>query len=332
MNKMRVSVLVTFYNQEKYVDKALKSILDQKTNFGIKILVGDDGSTDETCNIVEKWIDLYPNIISLYVMERTDDKHIAGFRASQNRLNLIKHVETEYFIFLDGDDFFDYDEKLQKQVEILDNDSNKDCICCGHDIDMLFPNGDRKAINSINVKEGKYSPEKYWRYYYFHTDTLLFRSSMISSIPFDLVENNFNDNLITFLAIQHGKIYYIPKSWAVYFQTGDGIWTSNKSIINVIRNMFVFDLCNQINKGMKKQTLSRFSQTWMLIYKNRKKINKDELDVFLKEAEEKNLLESYKWINYNELSILSRSFLCIKAFCICWKKLLKSVFLDYKLQ
>ena len=74
-----VSVLVTFYNQEKYVDRALKSIIDQKTDFGVKILVGDDGSSDGTCAKVNKWIDNYPRIITLYVMNREPGKQISGF-------------------------------------------------------------------------------------------------------------------------------------------------------------------------------------------------------------------------------------------------------------
>ena len=44
----RVSVLITFYNQEQYVDQALQSVIAQKTDFGVKILVGDDGSSDQT--------------------------------------------------------------------------------------------------------------------------------------------------------------------------------------------------------------------------------------------------------------------------------------------
>ena len=63
--EQRVSVLVTFYNQEKYVDLALNSIVNQKTDFGIKVLIGDDGSTDKTRDIVVKWIDRYPGMIEL---------------------------------------------------------------------------------------------------------------------------------------------------------------------------------------------------------------------------------------------------------------------------
>ena len=75
MDEITVDVLITFYNQEKYVDLALKSIVNQKTDFGIKVLIGDDGSTDKTRDLVAKWIDRYPGMIELYVTERTPEEH-----------------------------------------------------------------------------------------------------------------------------------------------------------------------------------------------------------------------------------------------------------------
>ena len=325
MAEYRVSVLVTFYNQEKYVAQALKSIIEQKTDFKVKILVGDDGSTDKTCDIVKEWIERYPERIELYVMDRKPGKYISGFRASRNRLNLLKYVKTEYFIYLDGDDYFDYDGKLQRQVEILDDIANQDCIACGHNTDMLYPDGRRVRMTSTNITEGKYTPKEYWSKMYFHTDTLLARSSVIPTIKAKILENNFNDNLITFSFIQKGKLYYIPEAWAVYVQTGDGIWTSGKIIVNHIRNMFLYDLCNQINPDMQKETAHRFSETWMSLLKNRNQINVVELELFSLEAKDKHMINSYNWIHYSELSTLDKQKMCMKAISICWKQIIRRV-------
>lgn len=318
----RVSVLVTFYNQEKYVNQALSSVINQKANFGIKVLVGDDGSTDSTRDIVRQWMQKYPGKIEMYVMERRPGNHIAGFRASQNRLNLLKHVETDYFIYLDGDDYFNYDGKLQHQVDILDATENADCIACGHNTDMLYPDGRCKPITSVELKEGKYAPKYYWRKVYFHTDTLLIRSLVIPSINTALLENNFNDNMITFSIIQNGNLYYIPESWAVYLQTGDGIWTSGKVIVNHIRNMFLYDLCNQINPDMEKETTHRFWSTWISLYRLRNKIDSSELQSFSDEAKVRNMHNSYNWIHYGELRWIQRRVMCLKTFGKCWREIL----------
>lgn len=313
MRKPKVSILVTVYNQEKYVDRALQSIFEQETEFEYNVLVGDDGSSDGTHEKVKKWMEEYPDCIELYTMERKAGKYVSGFRASRNRINLLKYVRSEYFIFLDGDDFFDCPDKLQRQVEILEMPENQDCIACGHNIDMLFYDGTRVPMVSEDVKEGKYDAKMYWDSMYFHTDTLLTRSSVISSIPIKLLENNFNDNLITYTFIQNGKLYYIPESWAVYLQTGDGIWTSGKVVVNLIRNMFLYDLCNQINPSMKKETSHRMASTWMELFKNRKKIDSSELEVLSMEARDKHMNNAYKWIHYSELSLLGKQILCAKA-------------------
>ena len=53
---MKVSFLVTYFNQQQYVEKSMKSIIDIKKEFDWEILVGDDGSTDGT-------IEKYENIL-----------------------------------------------------------------------------------------------------------------------------------------------------------------------------------------------------------------------------------------------------------------------------
>lgn len=325
MSSPKVSVLVTFYNQEKYVDKALQSIFMQKTDFDFEVLVGDDGSSDNTCAIVKKWMEKYPGRIELHVMDRGTDKYIPGFRASRNRLNLLHYVKGEYFIFLDGDDRFSFEYKLQRQVDALELPENQDCVACGHNVDMLFQDGSRKPISSIKLKEGKYEPKLYWSGIYFHTDSLLVRSWVIKTIPARLLEKNFNDNLITFSIIQNGSIYYIPESWAVYVQTGDGIWTSNNIVVNHIRNMFLYDLCNQINPDMKKETSHRLASVWMSLLKIRKQIDPLELTQYSEEAIDKNLEVSYKWIHYKEQKLKEKILLCMEAVGRSWKLMLSTI-------
>ena len=325
MDNPKVSVLITFYNQEAYAARALQSVLDQKTDFEFEVLVGDDGSTDGTQDIVRQWMENYPGRIELYIMDRAPGKHIGGFRASGNRLNLLKYVKGEYFIYLDGDDYFDYPEKLQKQVEILDAPENQDCAACGHNTVMLYPDGTRRPISPPEMKEGKYSPKDYWKDRYIHTDALLARSSVIPTIPVKLLENNFNDNLITFSIIQNGNIYYIPQSWAVYVQTEGGIWTGGQTVVKHIRNMFLYDLCNQVNPSMKKETSYRFRSAWLELFKLRKQIRPSELEAFVKEAEDKHMEESAKWLQYGELPLYEKQRLCILAFIKNWKLYIRAL-------
>lgn len=312
MSDYKISILVTFYNQEKYVDKALNSIFGQKTNFKYKVIIGDDGSSDGTISAIEKWKKKYPEI-ELLVRDRNDGCNIGGFRASRNRLSLLRRVKTKYFIFLDGDDHFSDAKKLQMQYELLESEQNRDCIACAHDISALYPDGSIKPYSKKKVKEGKYDIKEYWKKYYFHTNTILFRSSLIKKLDLKLLENNYNDNMITFSALQFGKIYFIPKSMAVYNQTGDGIWTTNNKIANHIRNMFLYDICLIINPDLKYETGIRFGSSWLELFRLRKSISKAEYRNYYKEACDKHLKYSVMWLNYNESSFFQKLIL-IKKF------------------
>ena len=55
--KEKVDVLVATYNGEKYLREQIESVLKQE-NVKISILVRDDGSTDNTCNILEEYEEL----------------------------------------------------------------------------------------------------------------------------------------------------------------------------------------------------------------------------------------------------------------------------------
>ena len=66
MKDIKVSILVTFYNQEDYVDQAMKCIFEQNMKYSFEVLVGDDGSSDATVPKVQEWQKKHPTI-SLYL-------------------------------------------------------------------------------------------------------------------------------------------------------------------------------------------------------------------------------------------------------------------------
>ena len=65
-----VTVLVTTYNQEKYIAQALDSVLAQKTDFPFEIYVSEDCGTDGTRDILKEYARRYPQIIRLNLREK----------------------------------------------------------------------------------------------------------------------------------------------------------------------------------------------------------------------------------------------------------------------
>ena len=294
MENTKVSVGITYYNQIDDVYRSIKSVLDQVTTFSFEILIGDDGSNDGTWEKVLEWENRYPGIIKAFQRRRDDGVSATGFRASRNRLNLLEKFRGEYFTFLDGDDYYIDRMKLQQQVDILDNESNRDCMVCAHDIMYVYKDGKKKAKYGNKLKEGRYNGKEYWKKWYFHTNTELIRKTAMDGLDIDLIANNYNDNYITFLSFQKGSIYYIPKAMAAYVQTGKGIWTGQKRIINLIRNMYICDLIYNHNPSYKRETDIRFRGTWIELFRSRKDINDKYLEMYNREAEDKELKYSLR--------------------------------------
>lgn len=120
MEKIKVSVVIAVYNAEKYLKQCLDSLMEQ-TLEEIEIICVNDGSTDNSLTILEEY-KRGDERISIY----TQGNQYAGVA----RNNGLKHVQGEYTLFLDADDF------LKKDcLEILYNTAKKadaDIVVFGH--------------------------------------------------------------------------------------------------------------------------------------------------------------------------------------------------------
>lgn len=106
---MSVSVIIPTYNRAKYIAKALDSVLFQSyQNF--EIIIVDDGSTDDTKNILQPYLK-DPRVLYIYQQNQ---------RVSRARNNGIKQSKGEYIALLDSDDYWLDSKKLEKQVNFFE--------------------------------------------------------------------------------------------------------------------------------------------------------------------------------------------------------------------
>jgi glycosyltransferase involved in cell wall biosynthesis len=104
----KVSVIIPTYNCAHYLEQAIESAMNQ-TYRDVEIIVLDDGSTDNTSEVVRK----YGNNIR-YIRQAN-----AGLPAARNRA--IESSAGEFLAFLDSDDWWEL-SKLAKQVPLLEDD------------------------------------------------------------------------------------------------------------------------------------------------------------------------------------------------------------------
>ncbi len=143
---MRAAVCIVTYNQEKYIAHAIESVLAQKTNFGVDIIIGDDASTDKTTDICNEYAAKYNNLDvfcffnnknlhnndEILKRERERGEIIVlndgkNKRTVGNTINVFRYIFTnaeskgyKYIAMLDGDDYWIDEHKLQKQIDFLE--------------------------------------------------------------------------------------------------------------------------------------------------------------------------------------------------------------------
>lgn len=113
MNHLSLSVIISTYNMEKYVETAVVSCLLQNERLD-QILIIDDGSTDDSYKRLKRWSD------GKRVMVFT--KHNGGKARALNEL--LPHVTSDFILELDADDWLDSDavSVIKKQLSQLPKD------------------------------------------------------------------------------------------------------------------------------------------------------------------------------------------------------------------
>lgn len=130
---MKISFLVTYYNQKKYVRQSIDSILAIEKPCDWEILVGDDGSNDGTTDVVKEYIAQYPENISLYIMDREPEKKYEIVRrSSANRLNLIDHMTGDFFCTLDGDDHYCHTGFVVQALKVFEENPQVSVVSFGY--------------------------------------------------------------------------------------------------------------------------------------------------------------------------------------------------------
>ena len=108
----KLSILVASYNIEKYISEALDSLLHQNYP-NIEIIVVDDGSTDNTRDIVKGYVEKYG--ITLICKENGG--------TSSTRNECLKHPNGDFGGFMDGDDVIRPDSYSENSKYLIEDDA-----------------------------------------------------------------------------------------------------------------------------------------------------------------------------------------------------------------
>ena len=275
----KVSVIVPVYNVEKYVEKCLKSLVNQ-TMQEIEIIVVDDGSKDGSKSIVDNYIKKYPDKIKYLYKEN------GGLSSARNFA--IPYANGEYIAFLDSDDYAE--PTMYEEMYNLAKKEDADMVECDfiweypnkqkYDYGVVY-NGKKEAIEKARVVA--------WN--------KLIKREIIESekieFPFGLryEDVEFFYKLVPSL----NKIAFLKKYFIHYVQRENSIAntqnTKTKDIFKVLNNVIEF----YKNKGYYDEYKEELEYTYLrlLLCSSLKRMCK------IKDKQERKIALDDTWNNIN---------------------------------
>lgn len=256
-----VSILVPCYNQEKFIESALRGINEQQLDFKTEVLIGDDASADLTAEICANYKFTNTHISIRYFRNHQNLGVIGNWRS------LLSKASGKYLAVCEGDDYWTDSKKLKTQIQILE--ARPDICICFHqtryfDTDSgktlkLSPETDTHTVTSINHLAQKN---------YIDNVSVVCRNLMNNnSYPEWVFQEGLPvpDYLWHMYNAQFGDVYYIDQCMADYRIRPDSVWSSVdklKQALSIIDLLIVPLLQNITNEkvvnGLNSQIMYIF--------------------------------------------------------------------------
>lgn len=249
---MKISVIVTTFNHEKYIAQCIDSILMQQGDFDLEVVIGDDCSTDRTPEIVLGFRERHPNTIKPFL-------NAMNLGLPANLKNCFSVCTGDYIAICEGDDYWISPKKLSKQANFLKN--NPECSMCFHGVMLLYEGNNEIVKHFAHERLQKpiiTAEDLILMNHIGNFSCCMYRSDIIKQLPANLFDQKMADWLFNIACAQLGPICFLAEYLSVYRIHSMGSWSGKsriKQIRSVIRLTRVYDnyLHFQYQKAFKKK-------------------------------------------------------------------------------
>lgn len=224
--KMRVDIIIPIYNCKKYIDRCMKSLLSQKKQDDLRIILVDDGSTDGSENIIDNYKNKYKNVVAIH-------KKNAGVSSARN--TGLKIVDSDYFTFIDPDDWIENDYVVKVLNELSTN-----------------------PVDILMVPYSRWYKDKYIENYFLGKNNKRFNADETKSV---ILKRLFglNDEQLT----RPLRIDNISTVWGKFYKTKK----FSKIVFKSIKEIHSEDLYFNIECFLKAQSCIYFAETKYIYFK-----------------------------------------------------------------
>jgi glycosyltransferase involved in cell wall biosynthesis len=221
--KAVVSIVMITYGHEKFIEKAIDSVLSQKCNFEFELIVSNDCSPDDTDEIINNIINIHPRASSIKYI-----KHKHNIGAMSNFLYSLDEAKGKYIALCDGDDYWIDPLKLQTQINFLE--ANFDYSMCFHPVEITLANKNDNYVYPIPSSDILHLKDIIQKHY-IPTCSLVFRNGFFpKGLPEWMINSISGDIPLEILLASKGKIKYFPQKMSCYRRNEGGISLSQIQI------------------------------------------------------------------------------------------------------
>ena len=253
--KYKVLVRCLTFNHSKYIEDTLNGFAIQKTNFPFACLVVDDASTDGTQDIIKRWMERecdidkaeiidIPTSVVIIVPHKTNKSCTFAFyflkrnmyKAEEDKMQHIApwREVCEYTASCEGDDFWISTDKLQLQIDFLDE--HKDYTMCSHriyrydqDSNMYYKDCLDYMFNGRTGCDIRNTMPVWLA----ETSSVVYRTA--ADIEYHKYPRMKRDNIRVYFILKQGKGHCLSNVMSVYRQHDGGIFSKqnvNDRLIN----------------------------------------------------------------------------------------------------
>ena len=242
---MKFSILVPVYNVEKYLEQCVESLLNQTYKGEYEIILVDDGSTDSSGKICDKYSENHPDKIK--VIHKTNGGHTSA------RLEAIKNAEGEYCLFCDSDDFVE-NTLLETVNNVLNDNPDTDMVIYSF---WYYENSKKRARNQTISNDAKiYNSDSKQELYELLIKTPLLNSLWTKAIKAEIIKNSNIDYSQIFDKVLAEDAFMISH-----------FLTDSKKIVSINKPLYNYRIIPEsISRSYKPETIAK-KNTLYVYYK-----------------------------------------------------------------
>jgi glycosyltransferase involved in cell wall biosynthesis len=207
-----VSVFIQTYQHADFIHESVESVLAQRTDFDVEIVIADDFSTDGTRETLLHCQRRHPDRIRLLLPE-------CNLGANELFRRGVAELSGRYVAWLDGDDLWTDEDKLSLQVEALRE--HPDWAACFHDATVV--DGAERRSYVPDLEGDSLSFADLLRRNYVPALSVMARGDLVRSLPEWVLQGLWSDWLALLAIARSGEIGYLRRTMGAYRVHGGGI-------------------------------------------------------------------------------------------------------------